>query len=125
VLHARILRNNEQQGRFRRNFRWAHITGEQILRYGRPMNEERRALVRTDGVLGIGGVVGCLGGAPLGECGGALGGRVLVAGGGGREEDEEDEEERRRHGSGAFAGMLASVNCEVGACDASGAFQLL
>jgi hypothetical protein len=68
-------------------------------------------LVRTDGVLGVGGVVGCLGGAPLGERGGALGGRVLVAGG----EGPEDEEERRRHGSRAFAGMLASVNCAV--CD--------
>jgi hypothetical protein len=63
--------------------------------------------VRTDGVLGVGGVVGRLGGAPLGERGGAEGGRVLVAGGEGREEEEEDAEERRSHGSRAFAGMLA------------------
>ena len=45
------------------------------------MKQARRALVRTDGVLGVGGVVGGLGGAPLGEGGGAEGGRVLVAGG--------------------------------------------
>jgi len=64
------------------------------------MNERqaRRALVRTDGVLGVGGVVGGLGGAPLGEGGGTEGGRVLMAGGEGREE-EKDEQQRRSHGS--------------------------
>jgi hypothetical protein len=64
--------------------------------------------VRTDGVLGVGGVVGRLGGAPLGERGGAEGGRVLVASGEGREDEEEDAEERRSHAPRAFAGMLAS-----------------
>jgi hypothetical protein len=56
--------------------------------------ECRHVWKRTDGVFGVGGVVGCLGGPPLGERGGAVGGRVLVSGG---EDREEEEQERWSH----------------------------
>lgn len=62
------------------------------------------SIMLTDGVFGVGGVVGCLGVAPFGESGGPVGGRVLVAGGEGREE-EEDEEERGSHGPQVFVRM--------------------
>jgi hypothetical protein len=67
--------------------------------------------MRTDGVFRVGGVVGGLGGAPLGEGGGAEGGRVLVAGGE-RREEEEDEEEAGSHGSKGVR-RYASVQCGV------------
>lgn len=68
-------------------------------------NECRQVWKRTDGVFGVGGVVGCLGGAPIGERGGAVGGQVLVSVSEGREEGEEEEEEqeRRSHGSRLLA----------------------
>jgi hypothetical protein len=77
-------------------------------------NECRQVWKRTDGVFGVGGVVGCLGGAPIGERGGAVGGQVLVSVSEGREEGEEEEEEqeRRSHGSrllAAGAGMVCRM----------------
>ena len=63
----------------------------------------------TDGVFGVGGEVGGLGAAPLGEGGGPGGGRALVGGGEGREEEEDEEEERGSHGSLPGARPCASV----------------